>query len=258
MGEGVIAPPQEPLAVERASVAARSSRAGALDRMLWSVAWDVATRALGVLWTGYLLVALITNLDAFVAAHRQPATLLVVLATAVASRLAFAAFLIVLLVSFVARHEPRAKARGARARAVALLGTFLPTGLVLLPRYDESAVLNLASFALVASGNALAVYALFHLSRSASIMAEARRLVTTGPYRVAQHPLYLSEAIAVVGALLTYLWPPNVAAAALAMFTAHVWCQLRRMRNEERVLAATFPEHAAYASRTARLVPGIY
>ena len=34
--------------------------------------------------------------------------------------------------------------------------------------------------------------------------------------------------------------------------------QLRRMHNEEAVLAATFPEYTAYQARTSRLIPGIY
>jgi len=34
--------------------------------------------------------------------------------------------------------------------------------------------------------------------------------------------------------------------------------QFARMIYEERVLRETFPEYAAYARRTARLIPGIY
>jgi protein-S-isoprenylcysteine O-methyltransferase Ste14 len=34
--------------------------------------------------------------------------------------------------------------------------------------------------------------------------------------------------------------------------------QLQRMRNEERVLGAAFPEYVAYAARTRRLIPGVY
>jgi len=34
--------------------------------------------------------------------------------------------------------------------------------------------------------------------------------------------------------------------------------QLRRMRNEEVILGAIFPEYAAYKAKTARLIPGVY
>jgi protein-S-isoprenylcysteine O-methyltransferase Ste14 len=156
------------------------------------------------------------------------------------------------------RLRPRAKARGVVARLVALFGTFSPTLFGLLPRDDDSLLLNLASFGFIAVGNLLAIYGVSHLNRSASMMAEARRLVTTGPYRLVQHPVYLFEEIAVVGVLLPSLWPPRVGAVALLLFAAHLGCQLLRMRNEEDVLAAAFPHHAEYRRRTARLVPGVY
>jgi hypothetical protein len=46
------------------------------------------------------------------------------------------------------------------------------------------------------------------LAGSASPMAEARRLVTDGPYALARHPLYIAEEIAVIGLFLQYasLW----------------------------------------------------
>jgi protein-S-isoprenylcysteine O-methyltransferase Ste14 len=34
--------------------------------------------------------------------------------------------------------------------------------------------------------------------------------------------------------------------------------QLRRIHNEEVILAAVFPEYLAYCERTARILPGIY
>jgi protein-S-isoprenylcysteine O-methyltransferase Ste14 len=42
------------------------------------------------------------------------------------------------------------------------------------------------------------------------------------------------------------------------VLAVHIAFQLRRMYNEEAVLAETFPEYAAYQQRTARLLPGIY
>jgi protein-S-isoprenylcysteine O-methyltransferase Ste14 len=60
----------------------------------------------------------------------------------------------------------------------------------LFPRHDLSIGLNLLSAGLIVVGHLLAVYALAWLGRSFSIMAEARRLVTDGPYAVVRHPLY--------------------------------------------------------------------
>ncbi len=39
---------------------------------------------------------------------------------------------------------------------------------------------------------------------------------------------------------------------------AQIAFQLRRMHNEEIILAETFPEYAAYRRQTARLIPGLY
>jgi protein-S-isoprenylcysteine O-methyltransferase Ste14 len=85
------------------------------------------------------------------------------------------------------------------------------------------------------------------------MMAEARRLVTSGPYRFVRHPLYLAEELSVIGLFLQFasLW-------TAALFAVQIAFQLRRMHNEENVLTASFPEYAAYRRRTARLIPGIY
>ncbi len=224
---------------------------------MWSPAWDVATRGIGLVWTGFLLFTNVKNLLTFIEGPHDALSTWV-FATAVASRLAFVTFLLLLLFFFIVRLRPLAKAPGVGARVVAICGTFLPTMFGLLPRYEESALLNIASFTCIAISNILSAYGFSYLSRSASIMAEARRLVTAGPYRVVRHPVYLFEELAVVGVTLTFLWPPRVAGLALLIFAAHGWCQLLRMRNEESVLQAAFPEYEEYKRHTARMVPGLY
>ena len=84
-------------------------------------------------------------------------------------------------------------------------------------------------------------------------MPEARRLVTSGLYGVMRHPLYLAEELATLGILLQFLsvW-------ALLLCAAHIAFQLRRMHNEEMLLAQAFTEYEAYRTRTARLLPGVY
>jgi protein-S-isoprenylcysteine O-methyltransferase Ste14 len=84
-------------------------------------------------------------------------------------------------------------------------------------------------------------------------MAEARRLVTTGPYRIVRHPLYLFEEVAAVGVLIQFL---SVYTAVI--FVAHIFIQLQRIKNEESVLEQAFPEYQHYKSTTARLIPGVY
>ncbi len=84
-------------------------------------------------------------------------------------------------------------------------------------------------------------------------MAEARELVTRGPYAFVRHPLYLAEEIAVLGAIVIFLSLP----AVLLLFL-HVAIQIQRMRNEEAVLQQAFPEYAAYMANTSRAIPGVY
>jgi protein-S-isoprenylcysteine O-methyltransferase Ste14 len=84
-------------------------------------------------------------------------------------------------------------------------------------------------------------------------MAEARRLVTTGPYRFVRHPLYLFETVASLGILLQFL-----SVYAVLVFIGYMLIQLQRMKNEEAVLEKTFPEYKDYRAKTARVIPAIY
>jgi protein-S-isoprenylcysteine O-methyltransferase Ste14 len=81
-------------------------------------------------------------------------------------------------------------------------------------------------------------------------MAEARRMVTNGPYALVRHPLYVCEEIALIGILIQVISP-----AALIIAITHGLLQFRRILNEEKLLRATFPEYEGYAARTPRLIP---
>jgi protein-S-isoprenylcysteine O-methyltransferase Ste14 len=151
------------------------------------------------------------------------------------------------------RRPPKAKAKGLLPRFAAFAGTYLGVAVVWLPARPMSVPLSLASLGLILLGTGFAVFALAHLGRSFSLMAEARRLVTNGPYAALRHPLYLGEAVSMIGLTLQYLSPLAVLIAGL-----QIAFQLVRMKNEEAVLAGMFPEYGAYAARTARLLPGLY
>jgi protein-S-isoprenylcysteine O-methyltransferase Ste14 len=98
-----------------------------------------------------------------------------------------------------------------------------------------------------------AVWSLMTLRRSLSVIPEARRLVTKGPYRLVRHPLYLFEILAGLALLLGT--PGSVATASFVVFVA---LQVTRSRFEERLLAATFPDYSGYARSTDRLVPFVW
>ena len=91
------------------------------------------------------------------------------------------------------------------------------------------------------------------LGRSFSIMAEARRLVTHGPYSIVRHPLYLAEEVAVIAVGLL-----NFSALSMVVLAAHWALQLRRMHNEEKVLTAAFPEYAIMPRQRHGSCPGYF
>jgi protein-S-isoprenylcysteine O-methyltransferase Ste14 len=88
------------------------------------------------------------------------------------------------------------------------------------------------------------------LGRCFGVLPEARGLVRRGPYRVVRHPVYLGELGAAAGLVAGAPAPRNLIA-----MVALVAAQLVRMRLEERALERAFPEYAAYAARTPRLLP---
>jgi len=169
---------------------------------------------------------------------------------AIAARLANCMFLILIAATALTRLSPVLKARGIEPRASALLGTFLCTVIALLPKAELGPVLSIVSTMLIMIGSVLSFIVLRWLGRSFSILAEARRLVTAGPYGVVRHPLYLCEGIALLGIALQVISP----LAVVLSFVIGL-LQFRRMINEEAVLSSAFSEYRAYAARTPRVLP---
>jgi protein-S-isoprenylcysteine O-methyltransferase Ste14 len=172
---------------------------------------------------------------------------------AILSKLSALLLAVLLIVFLIARPPPRAGARGILPRVIALLGTYLGVGIALMPQRHASTWLFALSTLLAIGGMSFAVYSLLWLGRSFSLMPEARRLVTGGPYSVVRHPLYIGEGMPMIGFVIL-----NFSPAALAVLLLQIFCQVCRMRFEEEVLTATFPEYAEYKARTSRILPGVY
>jgi len=168
----------------------------------------------------------------------------------IAARASSALFVALAAVTTLTRLPPVRKAAGLEPRIAALLGTFLLTALALLPRQELPPIALALSSLLVIAGMLTSFVVLRWLGRAFSIMAEARRLVTHGPYRLVRHPLYVCEELAVIGTFIQVVSP-----LALVIFIVHGVFQVRRMLNEETVLQETFPEYADYARQTPRLIP---
>jgi protein-S-isoprenylcysteine O-methyltransferase Ste14 len=94
-----------------------------------------------------------------------------------------------------------------------------------------------AGSALVVIGNALDVWAYAYLCRSLSVVAEARELKVTGPYRVVRHPVYLGQILAQCGMWIFFAQTKWYWIAFLACFIA---MQLYRSKVEDEVLEQAF------------------
>jgi protein-S-isoprenylcysteine O-methyltransferase Ste14 len=159
-------------------------------------------------------------------------------------------FLSLVAATAITRLVPIQKSKGIEPRLSALLGTFLCTTVALLPKAELGPVWSIVSTTLILTGTSLSFVVLRWLGKSFSIFAEARRLVTEGPYGIVRHPLYLCEGIALVGVTLQVLSP-----LAVLIALAAVMVQCRRMINEEAILQATFPDYRLYAAKTSFLIP---
>jgi len=134
---------------------------------------------------------------------------------------------------------------------LAFTGTFAAIGASFLPGGARRELLVLPAAVLAPLGRAYPVWGLASLRRSFSIIPEARRLVTGGPYSLSRHPVYLGEIATALGInIATGGW---LSAVAIAYF---VICELLRIGWEERILAQAFPsEYPEYARRVPRYLP---
>ncbi len=174
-------------------------------------------------------------------------------ASSLASRAAGLSVALIFAALTLLRSKPVARAKGLTPRLVAIAGAGFMFSMVFLERAAPSMGWDLASAVLMTVGGVLTAVVVLRLGRSFSTMAEARRLVVSGPYRYVRHPLYLAEEITILGLLLQFRsW------GALVLVVMQFGLQVWRMHNEERVLAETFPEYADYARSTSRIVPGVY
>jgi protein-S-isoprenylcysteine O-methyltransferase Ste14 len=221
-------------------------------RLQQSRLYDVVMRLPTLIWSIFLALVTLLGLQQYIrqADPRLPGTVYIL---NVAMRASVITYLVVVAATVLVRMRPARKARGVEPRISALIGTFLLTVVVLFPRRELSPTAGLVSALLTLAGNAFAVVVLIQLRESFSIMAEARQLITGGVYRLVRHPLYLAEEIAAIGIVMQFFSPWTA-----LILGVQIGFQLRRMRNEEVILATIFPQYLAYHERTARILPGIY
>lgn len=139
----------------------------------------------------------------------------------------------------------------------AAVGSFFPL-LILFGTDPESrgALTFAASGCLLAiSGAAVIFRSRLELGAAWSLVATANQaagLVTTGPYRLVRHPIYLGFLMLTTGQALAFNSGPAFVVLLAGIAPTFLW----RALAEERVLARTFGEtYAAYRKRTKLIIP---
>jgi protein-S-isoprenylcysteine O-methyltransferase Ste14 len=184
-------------------------------------------------------------------------TLVIVLRTV--SMLAFGG---PMLIGLSARHgEPRARREGGGRTPVAAnfsaFGLFFPSLLIASSSAEAPMALPLAlsGCLLAVAGAALVLRSRAELGPAWSFVPKADQgtgLVTTGPYRLVRHPIYLGLALLATGEALAFgSWPALMIALA-GIVPTFAW----RARAEEKLLDRTFGErYAVYRQRTKMIIP---
>ena len=177
------------------------------------------------------------------------------------SLLAFAGPMLLMVSGRGGKPKTRASQEGGdRAPVVANLaafGLFFPSLLIFSGNSEASMALPLAlsGCLLALAGAALVVRSRAELGPAWSFVPKADQgtgLVTTGPYRLVRHPIYLGLALLAMGEALAFgSWP-----ALMIVLSGVVPTIAWRARAEEKLLSRTFGErYAVYRKQTKMIIP---
>lgn len=135
--------------------------------------------------------------------------------------------------------------------AAVVAAGFLP------PNWPDEARLGRVALGIVlaTAGAFFGVWASRELGRALTPFPKPKPvgLVTSGPFAVVRHPIYLGF----LGVFVGYGLLTGVAALALTGALAALW--VGKTRVEERLLAGVYPDYEAYCRRVRwRIVPSVY
>jgi protein-S-isoprenylcysteine O-methyltransferase Ste14 len=153
--------------------------------------------------------------------------------------------------------------RGDRVPLLANLtafGLFFPSLLAFRGTLEGYAALLLAltGCLLAVGGAALVLTSRMELGPAWSfvpIADEATGLVTTGPYRLVRHPIYLGLSMLAMGETLAFASWPALLVVLAGIVPTFVW----RASAEEELLTATFGDrYALYRKQTKMIIPHLF
>ena len=164
-----------------------------------------------------------------------------------------------------ARHGGRSGSRAPRsgselaplAAHLAAVGMYVPSLLVFSGSATGSIALLLAwsGLLLAVAGVALVVRSRAELGPAWSFAPRADRgtgLVTTGPYRLVRHPIYLGLALLTTGQALAFASWPALVIVLFGIVPTFAW----RARTEEAMLGRAFGDrYAEYRQRSRMIIP---
>jgi len=166
--------------------------------------------------------------------------------------LAAAGFDLLLIYLLAVRDRPIAKSQGVWPRTFGIIGTFMGVGILQLKVAHLSLSMQILAAVLIGLGSLGSLLVLFRLGKSFSILPEARRLVTGGPYAWVRHPLYTVEIVTIIGTAMQFEAPWSWVIALVVVVL--LWI---RSHFEEQVLARAYPEYGEYRVRTKRFIPWV-
>ena len=148
-------------------------------------------------------------------------------------------FYLLLVAIYLVHQPPRHRASGWLERYLPLAVTFAPAALL---QVNPSHAPPAAAVVTCCVGIVLALWGLLYLRGNFSIMVEGRGLVTTGPYRLVRHPIYLGEIITLLG--LIWMSPHAITiAGAAVIILGQLWRAWLEERKLHRLFGAQYHEY---------------
>jgi protein-S-isoprenylcysteine O-methyltransferase Ste14 len=169
------------------------------------------------------------------------------------NRLLLVCFYALLVFLYFIRSAAKSTTRSFITKTIAVVATFLPFTIPLLSMPSDNLNIMFSANLVTLFGIAIALYSLRVLGGCFSIIPQARKLVQTGPYRLVRHPVYLGELISIFGIVLA-----RPSTSAIAIYCLLAALLIYRALQEEKLLAAVFPEYETYFLTRARFIPGIF